>query len=100
MNDVQYLLWNHCRCSHSFTVEKVSPGANFKISLGSHVSAYDQKDLLQTLSDMPAHSIVEIDGSRSRMIEHSIIDAIRSFMHIARHRDIRLILTDLPSYPV
>lgn len=94
---IALLLFEHYRLSHSFEVERDVPTKQARIVLAEHVSFLNKARLVQTLEAFPAGSTVEIDGSRSRAVDHDVLVAIRHFCDVVAPRQgVRVLLTQVP----
>ena len=60
------------------------------IILSEEVSFLNKASILQTLEDLPEHSHVIIDGSRSRYIDYDVLEVINDFKDTARFKNIKL----------
>lgn len=94
---VALLLFEHYRLSHSFEVEQDLPTQHARIVLAEHVSFLNKARLVQTLDAFPAGSTVEVDGSRSRTVDHDVLVAIRHFCDVVAPRQgVRVLLKQVP----
>ncbi|QHV94404.1 SulP family inorganic anion transporter [Spirosoma endbachense] len=64
------------------------------VKLGDHVSFLSKARLLKMLKNVPANSILEIDGTASSYIDSDVVTAIRNFGAVARQRNIQLIFLE------
>jgi MFS superfamily sulfate permease-like transporter len=64
------------------------------VKLGDHVSFLSKARLLKMLKNVPANSILEIDGTASSYIDTDVVTAIRNFGTVARQRNIQLIFLE------
>ena len=66
------------------------PEGQLYLRLSEHVSFLNKAGVVQALENLPRHSRVILDGSRSKVIDHDVLEAIESFRRIAPERDIEL----------
>lgn len=98
---IAMLLFEHYRLSHSFEVEEDRPHHYARIVLAEHVSFLNKAKLVKALSAFPPDSTVEIDGSRSRAVDHDVLVAIQHFADVTAPRQgIRVVLKDMPETAV
>ena len=94
---IAMLLFEHYRLSHSFEVERDVPHHYGRIVLAEHVSFLNKAKLVKALNAFPSGSTVEIDGGRSRAVDHDVLAAIKHFADVsAPRKGIRVVLKDLP----
>lgn len=95
-----YLLRNHYRNAYSLEHDaaRVNDGkAAFKMQLAEEVSFLNKGSILKTLNQLSEGSSVEIDASKSKVIDHDVIEVIRDFTVNAGRRNIRVKVNGIPS---
>ncbi|HEY0731749.1 MAG TPA: SulP family inorganic anion transporter, partial [Chitinophagaceae bacterium] len=85
-----YILRSHYRNAYDFHKGKVNGRDSYKIMLAEEVSFLNKGSLLKTLSEIPPGSDVVIDGSKSKSIDHDVIEIIRDYTVNAANSDIRV----------
>lgn len=68
-----------------------------RIVLSEHVSFLNKADLRTTLDRIPDKSIVVLDGSGTKQIDHDALEVIHEFIKNASNREIRVENIDIPS---
>jgi MFS superfamily sulfate permease-like transporter len=68
-----------------------------RIELAEHVSFLHKASVIRALQSIPKHAIVEIDGSKSRVIDRDVIEIIHDFCTDAKLKDIDVRLHAIPS---
>lgn len=66
------------------------------LTLAEQVSFLNKANLLEELNSIPPHKRVIIDGSRSRYIDHDVLEIIENFKSEAQFKHIKLTLIGLP----
>lgn len=66
------------------------------LTLAEQVSFLNKANLLEALNAIPPHKRVIIDGSRSRYIDHDVLEIIENFKSEAQFKHIELTLIGLP----
>jgi MFS superfamily sulfate permease-like transporter len=72
------------------------PGAPLRIILSEETSFLNKASIASTLSELPPHSTVSIDGSRAKYIDYDVLELLNDFRETARLRDIKLRLIGVP----
>lgn len=67
-----------------------------RIGLSEHVSFLNKADLRTTLDRIPDNSIVVLDGSRTKQIDHDALEVIHEFIDTAAKREIMVESIDIP----
>ena len=67
-----------------------SPDAPLHLRLPEHVSFLNKASIVTTLDQLPAGTRVILDGSRSDVIDHDVLEAIEAFRQAAPARGIAL----------
>ncbi|NML64509.1 SulP family inorganic anion transporter [Hymenobacter sp. RP-2-7] len=73
-----------------------APGELLHLRLPEHVSFLNKASIVTTLDQLPAGSRVLLDGSRSDVIDHDVLEAIEAFRQAAPARGIELELRGVP----
>lgn len=73
-----------------------TPGELLHLRLPEHVSFLNKASIVTTLDQLPAGSRVLLDGSRSDVIDHDVLEAIEAFRQAAPARGIDLELRGVP----
>lgn len=63
---------------------------HFRIILGQNVTFLNKASIRKKLDKMPENSFVLIDASRSKFIEHDVLEIIADFREAAGHKNIKL----------
>lgn len=63
-----------------------------QIKLHQEVTFFHKVRLANLLDSVPANSVVEVDGSEARTIDHDVLDLLELFKGQAPHKNIELIL--------
>ncbi|MFN3918731.1 MAG: SulP family inorganic anion transporter [Methylohalobius sp.] len=66
------------------------------LTLAEQVSFLNKANLLEELNSIPPHKRVIIDGSRSRYIDHDVLEILENFKSEAQFKHIELTLIGLP----
>ncbi len=77
-----------------------APDAPLHLRLPEHVSFLNKASIVTTLDQLPAGSRVLLDGSRSDVIDHDVLEAIEAFRLAAPARGIELELRGIRSVAV
>ncbi|RAW02400.1 carbonic anhydrase [Pseudochryseolinea flava] len=88
---VFYLLKNNFRNPFTLHTETLSVGEVIKVDLSEEVSFLNKASIRETLWQIPNHSKVIIDASKSSFIDEDVLELIRDFKTtVAPERDIQL----------
>ena len=72
-----------------------------EITFSEVVSFINKGSILSMLNKLPANSIVKIDGSKCKAIEHDVLEIIQDFkIHASKNKNIQLILIDIPTVDI
>jgi MFS superfamily sulfate permease-like transporter len=94
---VFFLLLNNFRNPFFFTEEPHAPGEPIVIKLSEDVSFLNRASIMQLLDEIPPHTKVTIDASRSVHIDYDVYEIIRDFEEKAKLKDIELTVRGLAS---
>jgi MFS superfamily sulfate permease-like transporter len=87
---IMFILYDNLRTPYFFDPEKHHSEEKIKIELSENVSFLNRASILQTLNHLPANSRVEIDASKSKIIDHDVLELIYDFQANAKHKNIIL----------
>ena len=87
---IMFILYQNLKTPYYFDPEKHHQGQKIKIELSENVSFLNRASILQTLNHLPENSRVEIDASKSRIIDHDVLELIYDFQENARYKKIEL----------
>lgn len=86
-----FTLKNNYHVSHRVYKEKTTEGKEkYRIVLAEEVSFLNKANIMQTLRDIPEGSEVEIDSSKSVIIDYDIKELIQNFKNTAQDKNINL----------
>ena len=85
-----YILRSHYKNAYDFHKSKVNERDTYKIMLAEEVSFLNKGSVLKTINQIPPGSDVVIDGSKSKVIDHDVIEIIRDFTVNAASTDIKV----------
>ena len=94
---VFFILRNNYRNSYYITENRRVAGKEleYNVVLAEEVSFLNKASFLQMLNHVPENATIVIDGTRSRVIDHDIIEVIDNFRTQAELKNIRLDLVGL-----
>ena len=87
---IMFILYNNLKTPYFFDPEKHHSDEKIKIELSENVSFLNRASILQTLNHLPENSTVEIDASKSKIIDHDVLELIYDFQDNAKHKNISL----------
>jgi MFS superfamily sulfate permease-like transporter len=90
---IMFILYQNLKTPYYFDPEKHHRDEKIKIELSENVSFLNRASILQTLNHLPENSQVEIDASKSKIIDHDVLELIYDFQENAKHRNILLEFT-------
>jgi SulP family sulfate permease len=87
-----YLLKNHYRNAYSLELlpDKTGGQPPVKMSLAEEASFLNKASILKTLNQLKEGSSIIIDASKSKVIDHDVIEVIRDFTVNAKKRNINV----------
>ncbi len=89
-----YLLKNNYHVSHYLHKEKTTEGEEkYRIVLAEEVSFLNKASIMKTLRNIPGNSALEIDFTKSVIIDHDIKELIENYKDTAKRKNVKLILT-------
>lgn len=94
-----YLLRNHYRNAYSLesVPSKLNGKAPIKMLLAEEASFLNKGSILKTLNELEAGSSIVIDASKSKIIDHDVIEVIRDFTVNAKRRNINVEVVGIPT---
>jgi SulP family sulfate permease len=94
-----YLLRNHYRNAYSLEYEphKLGSTTPVKMLLAEEASFLNKGSILKTLNELKPGSNVVIDASKSKVIDHDVIEVIRDFTVNAKRRNITVEVVGIPT---
>ena len=92
-----YILRSNYRNPYEFHKTKVNETDTYKIILSEEVTFLNKGSILQTINQVPAGSHVVIDASKSKVIDHDVIEILKDFTVNAASRDVRVQIFNIPA---
>ena len=94
-----FLLRNHYRNAYSleYASDKLNGKAPVKMLLAEEASFLNKASILKTLNQIKNGSTLVIDASKSKVIDHDVVEVIRDFTVSAKKRDITVEVIGIPS---
>lgn len=94
-----YLLRNHYKNAYSLVhmPENSNGKPVYKMVLAEEVTFLNKGSILKTLNTLTEGCSVIIDASKSKIIDHDVIEVIRDFTVNANKRNIHVHVTDIPN---
>jgi MFS superfamily sulfate permease-like transporter len=91
-----YILRNNYKNAYEFLKTKMNGKDNYAIILSEEVSFLNKGSILQTINQVPTGSQVVIDGSKSKVIDHDVIEILKDFAVNAASRDVGVKIINIP----
>ena len=91
-----YILRGHYKNPYVFTRLKTNETDLFRITLAEEVSFLNKGSILKTLNKLPNGARVTIDATRSKVMDHDVIEVINDFIINAKNKDIQVNTEGLP----
>lgn len=85
---IVYILLRNFQNSHLLEQRTAEKGDTIKITLSEEVSFLNKGALIKTLEEIPDGKHVIIDGSKSKVIDHDVLEVIENFRTNAPSRNI------------
>ena len=85
-----YILRGHYRNPYVLDKSRINGKEISRIILAEEVSFLNKGSILQTLDQLPDGTHVTIDGSRTKIIDHDVIEIIRDFIINAQNKEITI----------
>ena len=97
-----FILKDNAKAGSYLRRDEAAPDAGdlLHLRLPEHVSFLNKASIVTTLEQLPAGSRVLLDGSRSDVIDHDVLEAIEAFRQAAPARGIALELRGIQSVAV
>jgi len=95
-----YLLYNNYKKPFLFESGKDLQDGSIRLQLSEDVTFINKASIQRTLSQVPDHTKVIIDASKSINIDHDVVEIIEEFATNATFRGIELELIDFQSVPI
>lgn len=92
-----FILLANYRHSHSYDVEESADHMKVRIQLSEDVTFLNKARIVNELRKLPNGSTVTIDGSRSKYIDHDVVEVIHEFRDTCVTRGITTRLVGIPS---
>lgn len=93
---IVFILHGHYKNPYMFQLSKLDGKDVHTVRLAEEVSFLNKATLMKTFKLLPDEANVVIDGTRSRVIDHDVIEVIRDFMVNAGNRDIQVEVKGIP----
>jgi MFS superfamily sulfate permease-like transporter len=88
---VFFILRNNLKYSHFLEQDVKKDGTHYTIKLAQEVSFLNKAAIIKALEEIPREAKVTIDGSKSALIDHDVLEAIEEFVKLtAPSRDIQV----------
>lgn len=92
---IAYLLRQNIKNAYYFHRSSYKNGDVIKIELSEEVSFLNKASILLTLDHIPENSMVIIDASKSKFIDHDVLQVIKEFKEIKSvDKNVKVILTN------
>lgn len=94
-----YLLRNHYRNAYSLehTPGKANSKGPVKMVLAEEASFLNKGNISKTLNELKSGSSIVIDASKSKIIDHDVVEVIRDFTVNAKRRNISVEVIGIPA---
>jgi MFS superfamily sulfate permease-like transporter len=85
-----FTLWRSYKISHSFQSDvAIEDGKSVHvITLSEQVSFFNKAAILDALENIPKDSKVIIDGTKSKIVAHDVIEIIENFIESSKRKNI------------
>ncbi|MES2732170.1 MAG: SulP family inorganic anion transporter [Bacteroidota bacterium] len=87
---VFFILKANFKTSHFFHKQIDKEHEFIKINLSENVSFLNKASIINILENLPEHSSVQIDGSKSTYIDYDVLEVIENFRETAKLKNINL----------
>jgi MFS superfamily sulfate permease-like transporter len=92
-----FILLESARTAGSYHVEESADHHRVRITLAEHVSFLCKARVVSMLRSLPTGSVVTVDGSRSRYIDHDVLEILQEFQGNCTSRGITARLVGIPA---
>jgi MFS superfamily sulfate permease-like transporter len=86
--------WSH---AYSYQVEESPDRRHVRLVLAEEVTFLNKARISRALHDLPSHCVATVDASRTRHLDHDVIELLHEFRDTARTRGIALQLIGVPT---
>lgn len=91
-----YILRGHYRNPYEMHKGRTNGKETYKILLAEEVSFLNKGSILQTVNRLPSGSHLIVDGSKSKVVDHDVIEVIRDFTVNAKSKGIEVEVLGIP----
>jgi len=95
-----FILVNNYRTAYFLHREESADHHRVRITLSEDVSFLNKASILRLVNELPEHSVVTIDGTRSEHIDTDVVEILREFEQRAPLKHIALRLVGIPDLPL
>jgi len=95
-----FILVNNYRTAYFLHREESADHHRVRITLSEDVSFLNKASILRLVNELPEHSVVTIDGTRSEHIDTDVVELLREFEQRAPLKHIALRLVGIPDLPL
>ena len=92
-----FILLESARNAASYQVEESADHHRVRITLAEHVNFLCKARVVAMLRGLPAGAVVTVDGSRSRYIDHDVLEILHEFHGTSSSRGITTRLVSIPT---
>ncbi|WP_276371884.1 SulP family inorganic anion transporter [Chryseolinea sp. H1M3-3] len=92
-----YILRNNYKNSYDLQKTTVNGRDTYKIILSEEVSFLNKGSILHAINQVPTGSNIVIDASKSKVIDHDIIDILKDYIVNAKNRDVGVQVINIPA---
>lgn len=86
--------WSH---AYSYHLEASDDHHRVRLMLAEEVTFLNKARISQALQALPARSVVTVDASRTKHLDHDVVELLHDFRETARGKGIQLKLVGVPS---
>ncbi len=87
---IYFLVKHTYRAGYKMQYREIDNVDHYEIVLALNVSFLNKRRIKEILDDIPEHSIVRIDGTKSNYIDHDILEIFSAFRETAMSKHIQL----------
>jgi len=91
-----FVLLDSYRTAYSYHREESADHHHVRITLAEEVTFLNKARINEVLHELPAGCVATIDGSRSKHIDHDVLEIVNDFRETAHSRGITLRLVGIP----
>jgi MFS superfamily sulfate permease-like transporter len=95
-----FILKANAEAAYFHEEEEDGQAGTHYLRLSEHVSFLNKASIVQALERLPHNSRVVLDGTKSEVIDHDVLEAIESFREVAPERGIDLELRGIKQVAV